>query len=193
MIKNGQKIFVLCDENNSQAENLSKQLEIPLITRNEINSLKEGFFLAWCGNRLTLFDIQSPKKGLSIEFDARSMEQRSWPAPKTGSLAQAIGKKTKTVVDATAGWGQDSFHIFRMGYQVVSIERSKIIAALLNDGFSRLESQNWMQQLHLKSPKLMTGNAIEILKNIKQIPDCIYLDPMFPAKRKKWTENFCFM
>jgi len=49
--KNEQKIFVLCDENNSQAESLSKQLEIPLITRNEINSLKEGFFLAWREDR----------------------------------------------------------------------------------------------------------------------------------------------
>jgi 16S rRNA (guanine1516-N2)-methyltransferase len=183
--KNEQKIFVLCDENNSQAESLSKQLEIPLITRNEINSLKEGFFLAWREDRLALFDIKSAKKGLSVEFDVRSMEQPSWPAPKTGSMAQAIGKKNKIVVDATAGWGQDSFHIFRMGYQVESIERSRIMAALLTDGFLRLESQHWMQQLNLKSPRLMTGNAIEILQNIEYIPDCIYLDPMFPAKRKK--------
>ncbi len=185
MTKNEQKVFVLLDENNPQAANFAKNLGLALITRKELDRLKEGFFLAWCDNRLALFDIKSPKKGLSVEFDVRSMEQRSWPAPKTGSLAQAIGKKTKTVVDATAGWGQDSFHIFRMGYQVVSIERSKIMVALLTDGFLRLERLNWMQQLNLKPPKLMAGNAIEILQNIKHIPDCIYLDPMFPAKRKK--------
>ncbi len=185
MLKNDGKVFVLYDENFQQAESLSKQLGIPLITLNEIDGLKEGFFLAWRDNRLALFDIKSQKKGLSVEFDIRCREQASWPAPKTGVLAQALGKKTKTVVDATAGWGQDSFHIFRMGYQVVSVERSKIMAALLNDGFTRLESQNWMQQLNLKSPKIMTGNAIEILQNIEHIPDCIYLDPMFPAKRKK--------
>ncbi len=185
MLRNDQKVFVLLENNNPQAESLSKQLEIPLITQEQIDSHNNGYFLAWRDNKLALFDIKSPKKGMSVEFDARSMEQPSWPAPKTGTLAQAIGKKTKTVVDATAGWGQDSFHIFRMGYQVKSIERSKIIAALLNDGFARLENQSWMQQLNLKSPILIVGNAIEILQHIGNAPDCIYLDPMFPAKRKK--------
>jgi len=185
VLKNDQKVFVLLENNNPQVESLSKQLEIPLITQKQIDSHRDGFFLAWRDNKLALFDIKSPKKGMSVEFDARSMEQPSWPAPKTGTLAQAIGKKTKTVVDATAGWGQDSFHVFRMGYQIVSIERSKIMAALLGDGFERLGNQSWIQQLNLKSPKLIVGNAIEILQNLEYIPDCIYLDPMFPAKRKK--------
>jgi 16S rRNA (guanine1516-N2)-methyltransferase len=42
-----------------------------------------------------------------------------------------------------------------------------------------------MQQLKLKSPKLIVGNAIDILKGLDFTPDCIYLDPMFPPKRKK--------
>ena len=90
----------------------------------------------------------------------RSEEQRSWPAPKKGPLAQAIGRKTSTVVDATTGWGQDSFYIFRMGYKVFCIERSMVMAELLKDGLQRLSQQPWMQQLAIEPPQLQTGNAI---------------------------------
>ena len=178
-------IFVLSGEESFAYQSLSETLNAPLISQQEIEKIKEGFFLTWEDGRLTLFDAALPKKGLSVEFDVRCAEQPSWPAPKNGPLAQAMGRKTQTVIDATAGWGQDSFHIFRMGYQVHCIERSKVMAELLRDGLFRLEQQFWMQQLKLKSPKLIVGNAIEVLKRLDFTPDCIYLDPMFPAKRKK--------
>jgi len=37
----------------------------------------------------------------------------------------------------------------------------------------------------LTPPKLLVGNAIELLSNLPDKPDCIYLDPMFPQKRKQ--------
>ena len=42
-----------------------------------------------------------------------------------------------------------------------------------------------MQRLQLQPPRLLTGNAIDLLANLGFQPDCIYLDPMFPPKRKK--------
>ena len=120
-----------------------------------------------------------------VEIEPRQGEQRSWPAPKEGALAQAIGRKTKTVVDATTGWGQDSLHIFRMGYDLSCIERSPVMLELLADAFLRLERVDWVQRLGLSAPKLMAGNAIDILPQLTFSPDCIYIDPMFPAKRKK--------
>lgn len=125
------------------------------------------------------------KGGLVVDIEPRNGEQRSWPAPKQGPLAQALGRKIKTVVDATAGWGQDSLHIFRMGYELLCIERSPVMGELLQDGFNRLALQDWMQKLDLQSPKLLNGNAIELLEVLDFQPDCIYLDPMFPPKRKK--------
>ena len=100
-------------------------------------------------------------------------------------MAHALGKKTKTVIDATTGWGQDSLHIFRMGYELTCIERSPVMAELLADGFNRLAELDWMQNLKLQSPKLIKGNAIDLLAAFDSPPDCIYLDPMFPPKRKK--------
>jgi len=146
----------------------------------------EHFFLIWRDGCLKLIDKELLKKGgLVVDIEPRHGEQRSWPAPKQGALAQALGRKTKTVVDATTGWGQDSLHIFRMGYELICIERSPIMSELLTDGFHRLANVDWMQNLYLQPPQLLSGNAIELLATLTNPPDCIYLDPMFPPKRKK--------
>ena len=59
------------------------------------------------------------------------------------------------------------------------------MAELLSDGFNRLLAEDWMQTLKLQPPQLLRGNAIELLQALDAPPDCIYLDPMFPPKRKK--------
>jgi 16S rRNA (guanine1516-N2)-methyltransferase len=181
------KLAVFYEQNGNIAnyQRLADRLSVPLYDA-DVADKPETFFLAWRGGCLKLFGKDSLKKdGLAVEIEHRQGEQRSWPIAKTGALAQALGRKTKTVVDATAGWGQDSLAMFRMGYEVQSIERSPIMAELLADGFSRLSKLDWMQQLNLSPPQLLAGNAIEILEQLPSKPDCIYLDPMFPPKRKK--------
>lgn len=167
------------------AQEFAAQLAVPLY---EVVDKKtaEDFFLTWRNGELKLLDKELLKKGgLSVDIAPRNGEQRSWPAPKEGALAQAIGRKTKTVIDATTGWAQDSLHIFRMGYDLQCIERSPIMLALLEDAFKRLEQVDWMQRLDLSAPQLLAGNAIDVLANLEFSPDCIYIDPMFPPKRKK--------
>jgi 16S rRNA (guanine1516-N2)-methyltransferase len=175
------------DNNPPQAEQqLAQNLNIPVISLESALNAQETFFLTWRDGCLKLLDKELLKKGgLSVEIEARAGEQRSYPAPKDGALAKAIGRKTKTVVDATTGWGQDSLYMFRMGYEVLCLERSPLMAALLNDGLHRLSQQAWLQTQQLKPPRLIMGNAIELLANLPQAPDCIYLDPMFAPKRKK--------
>ncbi|MFI3155545.1 MAG: class I SAM-dependent methyltransferase [Methylococcaceae bacterium] len=183
-------------------QQLAERLGVPLY-RSLNNDSPEEFFLTWRDGCLKLLDRRAcsrqargihaihddkellKKGGLTVDIEPRNGEQRSWPAPKNGALAQALGRKTKTVVDATTGWGQDSLHIFRMGYELRCIERSPVMAELLADGFMRLAQQDWMQRLNLRPPLLLQGNAIELLAHLEHPPDCIYLDPMFPPKRKK--------
>ena len=168
-------------------QQLAKRLSVPLRIRDEAeDGHLESLFLGWRKGCLTLIDHSNQKKGgLSVQFEISGTEQRSWPAAKKGLLAKAIGRKTDTVIDATTGWGQDSFFIFRMGYQLRCIERSQVMAELLRDGLRRLAGQEWMQHLGINPPQLLVGNAIEILGEIETRPDCIYLDPMYPPKRKK--------
>lgn len=174
-------------------QQLADRLGVPL--KNAVTDASVGllpFYLTWRDGCLKLLDTvgatgRSPlqKGGLTVNIEPRPGEQRSWPAPKTGALAHALGRKTKTVIDATTGWGQDSLHIFRMGYQLVCIERSPVMFELLNDAFKRLAEQEWMRGLGIEPPTLLAGNAIEILTRLQSPPDCIYIDPMFPPKRKK--------
>jgi len=166
-------------------QQLAERLGVPLYQSLNSDNVEE-FFLTWRDGCLKLLDRELLKKGgLAVDIEPRNGEQRSWPAPKDGALAQALGRKTRTVVDATTGWAQDSLHIFRMGYELICIERSPVMAELLADGFARLAQLDWMQRLNLESPQLLQGNAIELLANLESAPDCIYLDPMFPPKRKK--------
>jgi len=166
-------------------QQLAERLEVPLYQAVN-DECPESFFLSWRDGCLKLLDKELLKKGgLVVDIEPRNGEQRSWPAPKDGALAHALGRKTRTVIDATTGWGQDSLHIFRMGYEVLCIERSPVMAELLGDGFKRLLELEWMQKLNLQSPRLLIGNAIELLATLDAPPDCIYLDPMFPPKRKK--------
>ena len=168
-------------------EQLAERLGVPLYSSLNADN-QEDFFLSFSEGGLKLFDTVGTRRlspGLGVEIEPRNGEQRSWPAPKDGALAQALGRKTRTVVDATTGWGQDSLHIFRMGYDLLCIERSPIMAELLTDGYSRLAQLDWMQRLNLEPPRLLQGNSIDLLAALATQPDCIYLDPMFPPKRKK--------
>jgi 16S rRNA (guanine1516-N2)-methyltransferase len=164
---------------------LAERLAVPLYQAPNPN-IPETFFLTWREGCLKLLDSELLKKGgLFVEIDPRNGEQRSFPAPKQGPLAQALGRRTKTVVDTTTGWAQDGLHIFRMGYELTCIERSPVMSELLADGFNRLAQQDWVKRLQLQPPRLLAGNAIDLLASLDSAPDCIYLDPMFPAKRKK--------
>ncbi len=166
---------------------LADRLALPLL---ELQSLPDGqpqiFFLGYRDGCLKLLDKQTLKKGgLAVDIEPRPGEQHSFPAPKKDLLALAIGKKTKTVIDATTGWAQDSLAIFRMGYDINCIERSPVMAELIQDGFNRLAQKDWMLNRGLQPPKLSVGNSIALLAGLQEKPDCIYLDPMFPPKRKK--------
>jgi 16S rRNA (guanine1516-N2)-methyltransferase len=171
------------DTADLQVQVLAEKLALPL---GSAESSDYDFFLAYREGCLKLLDRQTLKKGgLSVEIDPRPGEQHSYPAPKKDLLAQAVGKRTISLVDATTGWAQDSLALFRMGYQVTCIERSPVMAALIEDGFQRLALRDWVQKRQLTPPKLLVGNAIELLANLSGQPDCIYLDPMFPQKRKQ--------
>ena len=166
---------------------LAERLGVPLRVTSEPNfGQLESFYLTWRDGALKLLDRELLKKGgLSVDIEPRPGEQRSWPAPKNTLLGHAVGRKTQTVIDATTGWGQDSLHIFRMGYRLRCIERSPIMVELLRDAFRRLGELDWVKNLFLELPELLPGNAIQILTELDENPDCIYIDPMFPPKRKK--------
>ena len=115
-----------------------------------------------------------------LKVDATSAAGRTARQP----LAKAIGKKHQgdrltTVIDATAGYGEDAWLLARLGYDVLGIERNPAVAALLRDGVSRAADRHPKAAGRLR---VICGNAWNVNDfERSQRPDVVYLDPMFPA------------
>lgn len=152
----------------------------------EISNSDQGLLLSW--NKAS----EKPLK-FHLDFAKIANQLRSFPAPKQGAFNQALGKKSKIIIDATGGWGGDSLLMSLQGYEVILIERLPLMATLLADAFERLSkslssslsNSLWAQDNQFIVPKVICGNALQVLQQNSLNADCVYLDPMFPPKRKK--------
>lgn len=125
------------------------------------------------------------KPGQGVRCDFRSFDLRVATGNRSRNqpLGRAIGKNTQTIIDATAGLGYDSILLAAMGCRVTAIERSPILAALFEDGLRRArEHAEWVEVVD--NIQLIVGDAKDCLSSLKAAPDAIYIDPMFPPKRK---------
>ncbi len=114
---------------------------------------------------------------LSIDFDTPEDPSKKQP------LGQAVGRRTRTVVDATGGWGADARRLRAMGYGVTVVERNPLMAALLRNAAMRASSHHPARPV----PEVVEHDAIEYLPAHPDAWDCVYLDPMFPPKRRSAT------
>lgn len=100
-------------------------------------------------------------------------------------LLKAVGIKKgqpdrPSVIDCTAGFGEDAWLLASHGCAVTAIERQPVIAALLEDAVRRAET------LKPEIAQALTLNRADGLDWLAQRPaaDAIVLDPMFPLGRK---------
>ena len=101
-------------------------------------------------------------------------------------LARAVGLAHATrpsVIDATAGLGQDGFLLAKLGCEVTLLERSPVVAVILNDAIQRALSDSRLSHLNIH---FIQANAITYLNELSddKKPDVIYLDPMYPHRNK---------
>lgn len=132
---------------------------------------------------------QQPGLGAAINVDfvhGRLAHRRQFGGGRGQPLARAIGLKAganPSVVDATAGLGRDAFVLATLGARVTLLERSAIVAALLQDGLARLASHPEHAAI-AANMQLMHANAITWLRQCPQPPEVVYLDPMYPQRDK---------
>lgn len=88
-----------------------------------------------------------------------------------------------TVIDATAGLGEDSFLLAAAGFQVRLYERDKIVAALLRDALKRAAYVPELSAI-IERMELFEGDSIKALAALDFVPDIVLLDPMFPERQK---------
>ncbi|WP_232803041.1 class I SAM-dependent methyltransferase [Motilimonas sp. E26] len=143
--------------------------------------------LVLTATQLELRKVDEPKLGaVAVDFvTGAAAHRRKFGGGKGQTIAKAIGIKAKaglTVIDATAGLGRDAFVFASLGCQVTLVERSPVVAALLEDGLQRAyrdpEIGAWMQA----NMQLQFDSGIDWLAHAQA--DVVYLDPMFPHKKK---------
>jgi 16S rRNA (guanine1516-N2)-methyltransferase len=97
--------------------------------------------------------------------------------------ARVRGAEAPVAVDATAGLGEDSLLLAAAGFSVTLIERDPAIAALLDDALARAGEDPQLAGI-VSRMRLVQGDAVDVLPALGFVPDVVFLDPMFPAKRK---------
>ena len=85
--------------------------------------------------------------------------------------------------DCTAGLGEDSFILAALGYHVEMFEHNEITATLLQDAIIRGRNNPQIREI-VGRMNLKKGDSKELLKELDYKPELIYLDPMFPEKKK---------
>ncbi len=144
------------------------------------------FALLVDGDRLSLADRDSKDdRGMTATFPALPVRHGRISISRNEPLGRAFGPRVQSIVDATAGLGQDSFLLAAMGFDVTAIERCAIVAALLRNGIERALRDGRIRQAIDERLHAITGDARDVLAAMAEKPDAVYLDPMFPPKRKE--------
>jgi 16S rRNA (guanine1516-N2)-methyltransferase len=168
----------------STAEKLADELGIPFFAgKLEANSFL--YLLLLTHDYLGLLK-PGDKKPFHLDFLSGKIHYRSQQAGlRKELLARAMGMKPgeqPVIVDATAGLGRDSFILATLGFEVIMLERSPVLFALLRDAMDRARTDTEMRAV-IERMHLVHADAHGWLQSPPPI-DIVYLDPMFPERQK---------
>lgn len=135
--------------------------------------------------------VSLQRGGLSMRADLAAM----LPRLKAGRLNREllvraarikgaqVGESPLRAVDATAGLGEDALLLAAAGFEVMLFERDPVIAALLADSLRRAREHPQLADAASRM-HLVGADSVEAMPAIDPAPDVVYLDPMFPERRK---------
>lgn len=176
-------VSALHNEQIEQAIQLAQKLHLPFI--NHIDNHPYDFLLIYTAKHLELRSCAKDAPGpVHVDFLQGKVAYRIKHRQGRELLTRALGKNQQgntTVIDATAGFGTDAFTMASLGYSVKMLERSPVIAALVQDALQRVAVIDTSINLDL-----IVVDAKDYLRTLdeSQKPDVIYLDPMYPTRQK---------
>lgn len=175
-------------ENTHRAKQFAKQFNIPYC---EISKCTTEWILIYTAKQLVLRHKNNKLGGpIYVDFlSSKTTYRQKYGGGKNQLIAKAVGLKSNeqlTVLDVTAGLGQDAFVLACLGCKVLMLERSPIIAALLADGLTRAQHDDDFRQNY--DLRLIQIDSISYLNQLLEkkcdYPDVIYCDPMYPHRTK---------
>jgi 16S rRNA (guanine1516-N2)-methyltransferase len=178
---------VIADSDDPAFKQAAQKLARELRLQFDASLKGHDLALAVREDKLELRDTESrPGRGVSVDFSTLNPKRASRKSglSRHQPLARAIGKDSQVVLDATAGLGHDSALLACMGFDVIAVERSPVIAALLRDGLQRALQIDGLRERLEGRLAIINADAREVLQRGDLQVDAVYIDPMFPPKRK---------
>ena len=156
-------------------------------------SLPDSLRLEWIDGCLSLYQVEYPQASINVNFSSPAMQYRRQQAVRQQAVVKAAGKlpsyDSPKLIDATAGLGVDAFLLASAGWQVLMIEQSPVIHALLADGLARANqaAQTSGDELFSATISRLTllpcSDSRTALAGVAPV-SVVYLDPMFPVRKK---------
>jgi len=152
----------------------------------------ESAYLSYEDQALTIqAHVLNKKLSLSIDFSAgKSKHRRLYGGGKKQPLAKSCGLDKHpewTILDATGGIGRDTFVLASLGANVTLCEQHPALFGLLVDAQGRAE-EDADAALIMNRMNCYHQDSINYLKMVLAgdyaVPDVIYLDPMYPERKK---------
>jgi 16S rRNA (guanine1516-N2)-methyltransferase len=170
-----------------RGEALAKKLHLPYCSMPAAASPEYDLLLVLAAGGLSLQQTGKGAPGpLRVDFDSgvQAWRQRHGGG-KNQLIARAVGLHKGArpeVLDATAGLGGDSYVLAGLGCRVTLLERSPVVAALLEDGLLRLAASS-LSELQVIAGRMSLRPPISCEDYLAATDghELIYLDPMFPG------------
>ena len=125
--------------------------------------------------------------GMRLRASFDDMKRRLLRGKLNGELlvraARVKGVAVPTLVDATAGLGQDSLLLAAAGFSVTLLECNPVIAAMLADAVEQARRDPELADAAGRM-RVIEGDSLKALRELSTPPDVVYLDPMFPGRSK---------
>lgn len=118
------------------------------------------------------------------EWRTRLHPRRSGAGAPRDPLLRALGRGERTILDATVGFGDDAFVLARHGHRVIAVERNPIVGLILEDALERARAEPSLADA-ARRISLRLGDSREIVEELASPVEAIYVDPMFPPRRKR--------
>lgn len=175
-------VFCPGDVRAPDAAALAARLQAPL-TRDAEEAAAAPLALRCDADGLTLMG-----DGMELQADFGRMLPRLKPGRLQRELLVRAARikgapGTPIAFDATAGLGEDSLLLAAAGFDVTLCESDPVIAALLQDALRRAQDDPALHDIVARM-HFREADSIAQLGALTQAPYVIYLDPMFPERRK---------
>lgn len=162
---------------------IKEAVEIEEILPGQASTGQASVWLEMREGKLTLMH---PLGELSLDFLNDARYQRRGHRGKSELIAKALGSQrgVKSIFDGTLGLGEDAIFLVQLGFQVTGCERSPWIYLLLKDAERRARIADARFSL-----RVQFGAAQDFFAKMQQAlaedrPAMIFIDPMFPEKKK---------